>query len=115
MSLYLALIHEAIACIDRGGCGIALVVDAENRLIRTVTDGDARRAMLAGLDLETPISTLLASKADTQYPKPVIAHLGTRHDELLALMRHNVLHQIPILDDDGRVVDLVMLDDLIPI
>lgn len=107
-------IREAIACIDRGRGGIAIVVDEHQQLIGTITDGDVRRAMLAGIDLEMPISVLLARKVGTQYPKPVTALAGTEHEELLALMRQYVLRQIPILDDDGRVVDLVLLNDLVP-
>jgi len=108
-----ASIREAIGCIDRGGCGMALVVDAERRLIGTVTDGDVRRALLAAIDLGTPVSALLARKVDSQYPKPVTARVGAGREELLALMRQHVLRQIPILDDDGRVVDLVLLNDLV--
>ncbi len=109
-----APIREAIACIEHGGCGIALVVDGERHLIGTVTDGDVRRAMLAALDLDTPVSTLLTRKAGTQYSKPVTASARSSREELLSLMRQNVLRQIPILNDDGCVVDLVLLDDLVP-
>ena len=109
-----ATIRDAITCIDRGGRGIALVIDEVRHLIGTVTDGDVRRAMLAALDLETPVSVLLARKAGTQYSKPVIANAGTGVEELLSLMRLNVLRQIPILDDDGHVIDLVLRDDLVP-
>jgi dTDP-glucose pyrophosphorylase/CBS domain-containing protein len=108
-------IHAAITCIDRGRCGIALVVDQESRLLGTVTDGDVRRAILAGKDLETPVSVLLASKISTQYPKPVTAKVGVKRETLLELLHQNLLRQIPILDNDGKVVDLVMLDDLIPV
>jgi len=116
-SLYISLAHSiraAMKQIDRGGCGIVLVVDAERRLVGTVTDGDVRRAMLASIDLETPVSVLLARKVGTQYPKPATAQVGAGREELLALMRQHVLRQIPLLDDNGRVVELVMLDDLLP-
>ena len=101
-------------CVDRGSCGIALVVDQERRLLGTITDGDVRRTILAGTDLESPISVLLASKVNTQYPKPVTAQPGTKRETLLELLHKNFLRQLPILDNDGKVVDLVMLDDLIP-
>ena len=107
-------IRAAIACIDRGCYGITLVVDHERRLLGTITDGDVRRAILAGKDLETPVSGLLASKINTQYPKPVTAQVGAKRETLLKLLHENVLRQLPILDNDGRIVDLVMLDDLIP-
>ena len=107
-------IRLAMICIDRGSCGIALVVDSERRLMGTITDGDVRRAVLAGTDLESPISYILAKKISTQYPKPVTASPETDRKSLIALMQEHGLRQYPILDNDGRVVDLVMMDDLIP-
>jgi dTDP-glucose pyrophosphorylase/CBS domain-containing protein len=107
-------IRAAMECVDRGSSGIALVVDQERRLLGTITDGDVRRAILTGTDLESPVSVLLARKIRTQYPKPVTAHLGEKRERLIELMQEQVLRQIPILDNDGKVVDLVMMDDLIP-
>lgn len=106
--------RTAMVCIDRGRCGIALVVDQESRLLGTITDGDMRRSILAGTDLESPVSLLLANKISTRYPKPVTAQLGTKQETLLELLHTNVLRQLPILDHEGKVADLVMIDDLIP-
>jgi dTDP-glucose pyrophosphorylase/CBS domain-containing protein len=107
-------IRVAMSCIDQGASGIALVVDHERRLLGTITDGDVRRAILVGTDLESPVSDLLVKKHGSQYPKPITASPDTEQRALLALMQHYVLRQIPILDNSGRVVDLVMMDDLIP-
>lgn len=107
-------IRVALEQIDRGGRGIALIVDRDRRLIGTVSDGDVRRAMLAAIDLESPVSVLLERKANTQYAKPITALADTSPDILLSLMRQYILHEIPIVDDDGRVVDLIEMDDLIP-
>lgn len=108
-------IRAAMKCVDRGSCGIALVVDQERYLLGTITDGDARRAVLAGTDLESPISELLNKKISTQYFKPVTAPPETDRKSLIALMHEHSLRQVPIIDNEGRVVDLIMLDDLIPI
>lgn len=107
-------IRVAIEQIDDGGCGIALVVDAEQHLIGTVTDGDVRRAILAAVDLDTPVSSLLPYKVGTQYPQPVTAQIGAGREYILALMHQYVLRQIPILNDDGKLVDIAILDDLLP-
>lgn len=107
-------IRAAMICIGHGRRGITLVVDQERHLLGTITDGDIRRAILAGKDLELPVSALLEQKISTKYPKPVTAQLGAKHETLLELLHKNGLHQLPILDNDGRVVDLMMLDDLIP-
>jgi len=108
-------IWQAIACINHGGQGITIVVDEEGHLLGTVTDGDVRRAMLASVDLETPVRALLARKAESSssYPRPVTAPLGTPRDALLQLMQKRLVRQIPLLDADGRVKDLALLNDLI--
>src|SRR5258706_5866807 len=86
-----APIREAIACIEHGGCGIAVVGDGERHFIGTVTDGDVRRAMLAALDLDTPGSTLLTRKGRTQYSQPVTASARRRREEVVSVISQNVL------------------------
>ena len=107
-------IRAVMQCIDQGAVGIALAVDSDRKLIGTITDGDVRRAILASSDLDMPVSILLASKIGSEYPKPITALVGSRRDELISLLHKYLLRQIPIVDNDGKVVDLVMLDDLIP-
>jgi len=107
-------LQDCIRVIDRGGKAIAVVVDGQDRLLGTVTDGDVRRAILAGIGLEKAVRELLDRKAGSRYPKPLTASVGTGRGELLRIMREAVIHQLPIIDEDGRVVDLVTLDDLMP-
>jgi len=107
-------IRQATVCIDRGGHGIAIVVDEDTHLLGTVTDGDVRRAMLGSVDLNAPVSVLLARKADSPHPRPLTAPLGTPREILLRLMQERVLRQIPLLDEAGRVRDLALLTDLMP-
>lgn len=107
-------VREVIACIDRNAKGIALVVDEEHRLIGTVTDGDIRSAILAGVNLDVPVSELLTRKANSPYPQPITALIGTQRGALLKLMQERVVRQVPLLDPDGRVAGLVTLDELLP-
>ena len=105
-------LREVIACIDRNGKGIALVVDADQRLIGTITDGDVRRALLAGRDLDWRAAALLAEKPP-QALKPLTAPDDTAAAELLELMqRHDVRH-IPLVQSENRVVGVALLSDLI--
>ena len=107
-------VREAMALMDRGRLGIVLVVDAERRLAGTITDGDIRRAILANVDLQQPVMTLLARKAGTRYAKPVTASItADRSVHLKALKEHNVL-SLPLLDGEGRVAGLVTLDEFLP-
>ena len=52
-------IREAIGVIDRGAAQIALVTEADQRLVGTLTDGDIRRALLRGIDLESPVEEIM--------------------------------------------------------
>jgi dTDP-glucose pyrophosphorylase len=90
---------------------IALVVDADNRMRGTITDGDIRRALLAETSLDASVRLLLEIKGG---PPAITAEVGRSHTQLIELMTQHSVRQLPLLDDDGRVVDLVTLDDLVP-
>jgi dTDP-glucose pyrophosphorylase/CBS domain-containing protein len=107
-------IRQAIACIDCNEKGIVLITDEARRLLGTITDGDVRRAMLAGQSLDTPVSELLARKVNSAYPQPVTAPVNTEPADLLRLMQERVVRQVPLLDAEGRVTGLVTLDELLP-
>lgn len=106
-------IREVMNCIDRNAKGIALVVDDERYLIATVTDGDVRRAILAGLNLDLPAQKLVEQKAGSQDSVPTTVHEGTPMTEILHLMSQHTLRQIPVVDDKGRLVDLALLGDVV--
>jgi dTDP-glucose pyrophosphorylase len=107
-------IRQAIACIDQNAKGIVLITDDERHLLGTITDGDVRRGMLAGHNLDEPVSVLLVTKQKSPYPQAVTAQVGTERAELLRLMQERIVYQIPLLDEDERVFDLVTFDELLP-
>lgn len=107
-------IRDVVACLDRNAKGIVLVVDDERHLVGTVTDGDIRRVILAGIDLSVPVTELLERKSASPYPYPITARQGTGRIELLRLMQQHAIRHVPLLDDDGRVAALAVLEDLVP-
>lgn len=106
-------IRQAIACIDRNGQGIALVVVEAGHLMGVVTDGDIRRAMLAGLDLDLPVRRLLEQMTLKARPIPLTAPVNTPDAELLRMMNQYTLRHIPLVDQEGRVADVALLSDLV--
>ncbi|MCD4824105.1 MAG: nucleotidyltransferase family protein [Phycisphaerae bacterium] len=106
--------QDAIRALDRGSVGIVLVVDSENRLQGTITDGDIRRALLTRSNaLELPAGEFVAEKHNEVYVIPVTVPQGSSHAAMLQLMHERVVSQLPVLDEQGRVLDLVIMDDLI--
>ena len=57
-------VRELMSLMDRCALGITLVVDEHRRLEATITDGDVRRAILLGIELDQPVSELLAARTD---------------------------------------------------
>lgn len=108
-----SLLREVMSVIDRGALGIALVVDDQRRLRATVTDGDVRRAILSGLSLHQPISRLLERKLGSAFPEPIRAPSGASPSEQLRLLQQHAIRHLPIVNDQGALVDLVLLEDLL--
>lgn len=91
-------IQEVLKVIDGEALQLALVVDDDNRLLGTATDGDIRRAIIKGLPMSHPIS-------DIMFTTPTYVDSSISRAQVLELMNAKQLHSIPILDD-GIVVGL---------
>jgi dTDP-glucose pyrophosphorylase/predicted transcriptional regulator len=96
---------KVIEIIDTAGQQIALVVDSEMKLLGTVTDGDVRRALLRGVQMQDPIERVMN-------PRPTSAHQQDSRQELLVLMRRKQIRQLPILSEQCRLVGVETIDEL---
>lgn len=102
-----APLFEAVRAIEASGRRIAVVVDPETKLLGTLTDGDVRRCLLAGGDLQTPVRKAMNTK-------PLTAQEGSSQGYLMELMQRGNILAIPLVDDTGRFVRLVHLSDMSP-
>ena len=101
-----ATVHAAISAIDAGSLQICLVVDEDRRLLGTVTDGDIRRAILQGTDMDVPVESIMNRS-------PQVAGEGESEESILARMTTALLRQMPVLGPEGRVVDVVHIKNLL--
>jgi dTDP-glucose pyrophosphorylase len=101
-----ATVQDAMAAIDANSRGVVLLVDEQQRFLRTITDGDLRRAILAGHAL----GTLLSVAVDIRNRKSTTAPVGTPRDEQLAIMARAQIRHLPLLEADGTVAELSCAD-----
>lgn len=99
-------LRDALETINDVGCQLAIVVDENRKLLGVLSDGDARRALLKGL-------TLVDRVSEAMYRTPTIAYAADSRDSRLALMRRMHLRQLPLIDPDGMVVGMEILDDFL--
>jgi dTDP-glucose pyrophosphorylase len=102
-----ATIRDAIQAIDAGNLQICLLIDEKGHLLGTLTDGDVRRALLHGNDTQSSVEPIINSN-------PESAKAATDNALLLSRMKERKIHQIPLLDDEGKVVGLAHISDLEP-
>ncbi len=100
-----ASIKRVMREIDKGGIGVAFVVDEKESLFGLVTDGDVRRALLSGVGLDEPVDKI-ANRSPSKLP------FGLLQQELVRLSQQGKFAQkipkegvmaIPLVDGKGRV------------
>ena len=98
-------LRQAIRNLDETGLQIVLAVSGDGTLLGTLTDGDIRRGLLRGLDLGSPIESII-------HRDPLVIPPQINRDTVLQLMRVNKIHQLPVVDADRHVVGLHLWDEL---
>lgn len=100
-----ATIGQAIRNLDEVAIKIVLVANEMGVLEGTISDGDIRRGLLKGLDLNSPIASIIHRNALVVPPE-----LG--RDMVMQLMVSNKIQQIPVVDELHHVVGLHLWDEI---
>lgn len=101
-----ATVAEALRTIDATGAEACFVVEHDRRLIGIITDGDVRRALLAGCTLADSVD-VCTNRSFTS----VSTEIGRA--EALDLMMARTIVQLPVVDAQGRLVGLHLLRELL--
>jgi dTDP-glucose pyrophosphorylase len=99
-------LKDAMLALERSGTEIVLIVDETGRLTGIMTDGDIRRALLAEGRLDAPLQPHVQRRYTWVGPQAGRA-------EVIELMQARSIHEIPVLDQDKRLVGLHLLHELI--
>lgn len=98
---------DAVRAIEVSRRRIAVVTDADGRLMGTLTDGDVRRCLLSGGSLETAVEQAMN-------PSPATVERGSADGYMLDLMRRANVMALPVVDAQGNFLRLVHLTDISP-
>lgn len=105
-----ATVLQAIEVMTKtpGRPGATSVVDGAGRLIGFFTDGDLRRLIEKGLSNPRERSI---DEAMTRNPRSI--KMETFALEALAMLHQMAIDQLPVVDDDGRLLGLLDVQDLL--
>ena len=84
-----------------------LVIAEDDRPVGIVTDRDIALAVARDDDLDA------LTAADVMTPDPVTIHRDATAVDLPATMAEGRVRRIPVVDDDGRLVGIATLDDVV--
>lgn len=97
---------EALGQINDIGSGplCLFVVDAEGRMVGTLTDGDSRRSLIRGAKLSDSVSLVMNRGYNCLHAgvDDDVAHLHQQRELKMKL--------VPVLDESGRIVDIIDLE-----
>ena len=98
-------IEQVIHVLNEVRLKIVFVTDANGVLVGTISDGDIRRGLLKGLDLSSPITSIIhhgAIVASPQLSRELVGQMMVAHK----------VQQIPIVDEKMRVIGIHLWDEI---
>jgi len=100
-----ATIGQVIRNLNQIAIKIVMVTNEEGKLEGTISDGDIRRALLEGLDLNSPITNVIHRNA-------LVVPPDLDRQLVKELMVANKIQQIPVVDATHHVVGLHLWNEI---
>jgi len=101
-------VKEALFAITQARAGSCSVVDRSRKLVGIFTDGDLRRHLRQNGE-----KILLAPIREVATPNPLVVHQDRLAAEALHILRERKIDELPVVDDGGRAVGLLDVQDLL--
>jgi len=95
-------IKDVIDNINKNPYHITLIVDSQNKLIGTITDGDIRRSLLNGMNLESTIGKVYNKN-------PIVGTSSMNEKTIKGIMEVNEISQLPLVDEQKKVTGIYSL------
>ncbi len=106
-----ATVLQSLMAMTRAKAGSAVVADCDGRLAGIFTDGDFRR-MVAERSSEDVASTLSAEVSKVMTKSPMSIRDTAYAAEIVKVFERRRIDDLPVVDEAGRVVGLVDIQDL---
>ena len=103
-----ASLKDALNAIDKGSSRVVFVTNDKDQILGILTDGDMRRAILKGGNFSEKIYSFM--NQDFLY-----VNENYNLSNVKKLMVENSINQVPVLDKDGKLKDIIVIENFITI
>jgi len=97
---------QTMKIMDESYTKLLLVFNGED-FLGIITNGDLQRAIIANTPFDTPIEKIISREGK------MYAHKGDNMETIKEWMLSKRAELMPVLDDDGQLVDVIFWDDLL--
>lgn len=88
------------------GVRLLVVVDKDDNFLGIITDPDIRRGLTRGLNLQSPVESIIQKS-------PITASINDSKQKLISLSAKHNIYEIPIRDQNGRIVAIESISSLL--
>lgn len=96
-------LKDAIQLLDKTDIKVLFVLDDLNKLIGSITDGDIRRAIISGEDIESELECVL-------HVNPIVM-MELDSDEAKRILKKKDIKALPVVSDDNEVMGIYYVDN----
>jgi len=100
-------IRQAMKILNKYGSKTIIVINANNKLIGTLSDGDIRRSVIKGFNLESSIKNIYNKKPIFIYENEI------DKKKIRNIFLKKKIHLIPIIDKKKRLIKIFHLEDVL--
>lgn len=98
-------IVDSMARIDEQEIKVLFVVDEDNRLVGSLTDGDIRRAILKGMPLDNRVKNIINSN-------PIVIDGFESTENIKKVLEENSIRAVPVTDINRTVCGIYYFSDI---
>lgn len=100
-------VHEVIARIQNSGSVACALLYENGDFVNIITDGDVRRALLAGVNINDSALQIQRIKSASSRPLCITARVGASRADLKAIFERHTLRQIVLTESGGTPVEVI--------
>jgi dTDP-glucose pyrophosphorylase/predicted transcriptional regulator len=101
-------IISILEVLNNSGTQFVAVVDADKKLLGALTDGDIRRGLVRGIQLQDKVEKVM-----NVAPKTLPSN--TPKEKILKIMKEKDIHHLPLVNEKNIIVNIVSVEELVQV